>query len=356
MELRFFIIRRILLLIPTMFGLTLAMFILEAAEPNKILTAPYVHPSPTVSAAVQERNAAILLGLNYPLPIRYFVYLWNLLHGNFGVINLPGYPGNVLQAIILAFPNTITLAIFATVLSVAIAIPLGSYIGSRPNTFADSAGRVFSLSGYAMPAFWLGLLLQIGLGKDIIAGNPLGIFPPYGSIPHLPIPPPSWFNNGYSYPTHLFIIDALLHGNFSLAEHAFMYIVLPVLTLTYGILAGVLRFVRAGMVDESHSEYVKTARAKGVPERLVIRRHIRKNALIPTVTVLGLLFAFLLGGVVLVEVVFQYNGIGLLAVNSAIGYQIYGVIGTTLVFGVILMVANLIVDIAYAMIDPRIRY
>lgn len=356
MELRFFILRRLLLLIPTTLGLTLVTFILEAFMPISVLTAPYYNPHSTIPRAIQMQHAATLLGLNLPLPLRYFVYLWRLLHGNLGIMNLQGYPGNVTEAIQLAFPNTITLAIFATVLSIAIAIPLGTYIGARPNTLADGAGRVFSLSGYAMPAFWLGLLLQIGLGKNIIEGNPVGIFPPFGSVPHLPIPPPSWYESGFSHPTHLFILDALIHGNFALAGSAFMYVVLPVLTLTYGILAGVLRFVRAGMVDESYSEYVKTARAKGVPERLVIKKHVRKNALIPTVTVLGLLFAFLLGGVVLVETVFQYPGIGLLAVNSALQFQIYGVIGTTLVFGILLMIANLIVDVAYALIDPRIRY
>lgn len=356
MELRFFILRRILLLVPTALGLTLVMFILESFVPVVTLTAPYLNPHSSVPLSVQSQNVAVRLGLNLPLPLRYFVYLWNLIHGNLGFMNLQGYPGSVLNAIELSFPNTITLAIFATVLSVAIAIPLGTYIGARPNSAADAAGRVFSLSGYAMPAFWLGLLLQIGFGKNIISGNPVGIFPTFGAIPPLPIPTPTWFNNGFSSPTHLFIIDALIHGNFTLAGEAFMYIVLPVVTLTYTILAGVLRFVRAGMVDESHAEYVKTARAKGVPERLVIKRHIRKNAIIPTVTVLGLLFAALLGGVVLVETVFQYNGIGLLAVRSALTFQIYGVIGTTLVFGLLLMFANLVVDVVYAMIDPRIRY
>jgi len=355
MELRFYIIRRLLVIIPTFLGLTLIMFLLEAAVPKQFLITPYYNPHSHLSRAAQTLVIEKMLGLNLPFEEWYFIYLWRLFHGNLGVFNLAGYPGSVSAAIGLAFPNTIQLALFATALAFVIAIPLGTYIGARPNSVADQSGRIFSLSGYAMPAFWLGLLLQIGLGKGIIPNNPLAIFPFHGAYPSMSSPP-SWFQNGYSYPTHIFIIDALIHGDPGLAWGAFMHLVLPVLTLTYGILAGILRFVRAGMVDSSNQEFVKTARAKGVPEGTVIRKHIRKNALIPTVTVMGLLFAGLLGGVVLIETVFQYPGIGLLAVDSALQFQIYGVIGTTLVFGIILMVTNLVVDVVYALIDPRIRY
>ena len=131
---------------------------------------------------------------------------------------------------------------------------------------------------------------------------------------------------------------------------------LPVVTITYGILAGILRFIRAGMVDAAGQEFIKTARAKGVPERLVIKKHIRKNALLPTVTVLGLLISGLLGGVVTVEIVFNYLGIGYLAVNFALQTQVWGILALTFVFGLILMITNLVVDVVYAFLDPRIRY
>lgn len=135
-----------------------------------------------------------------------------------------------------------------------------------------------------------------------------------------------------------------------------MHVVLPVITLTLSLLAGILRFLRSSMVDASNSEYIKTARAKGVPEKTVIKLHMRRNALIPTVTVLGLLFAFLLGGVVLVEDIFGYPGIGLLALSAILSGSIYGVLGTTFLFGIILVVANLFVDVVYSILDPRIRY
>ncbi|MCL5881970.1 MAG: ABC transporter permease [Candidatus Thermoplasmatota archaeon] len=358
MELRYFIIRRLLLLIPTIIGLSIFMFILIEAVPKSVITSPYINIHSTIPRAIQVQNALKVLDLNYPAPIAYLFYLARLLHGNLGIMSLPGYPTSVAAAIAEAFPNTIQLTLFAALLSIIIAIPLGTYIGARPNSVADQSGRIFSLTGYAMPAFWLALLLQLGLGKGTITGNPVGVFPISGAYnPNLiPFPTPSWFVNGYTLPTHLVIFDSLIHGDIPLFYDSLLHLVLPVLTLTYGILAGLLRFIRAGMVDSSNQEFVKTARAKGVPEKLVIKKHIRKNALIPTVTVMGLLVAGLLSGVVLVEDVFAYPGIGFLTTEAILSYQIWAIIGSTLIFGLVLVLANLIVDVVYALIDPRIRY
>lgn len=360
MELRYFIVRRALLLIPTILGLSIFMFILIESIPKASLASPYINPHSQIPATIQIQNAIKILGLNYPPPIAYFFYLDRLLHGNLGIMSLAGYPSSVSAAILIALPNTIQLAVFATVLSVIIAIPLGTYIGARPNSIADQAGRVFSLTGYAMPAFWLALLLQIGLGKNVISGNPVGVFPISGAFnPSLiPYPTPSWFvtSSGYTLPTHLVILDSLIHGDIPLFVDALEHVVLPTVTLTYGILAGILRFMRAGMVDASNQEYVKTARSKGVPEKLVIRRHVRKNAMIPTVTVLGLLIAGLLGGVVLVEDVFVYPGMGYLTTQGLLSEQVWLIINGTLVFGLILVITNLFVDVVYALVDPRIRY
>ena len=364
MELRYYIIRRLLLLIPTILGLTVLTFLLMRAFPNYQLVQGYINPHSSIPVSVQMLNAEKALGLNYPPPVQYIYYLKDLFLGNWGQMSTTFYSGPVLRGIEYFFPNTVQLAIFSIILSIIIAIPLGTYIGARPNTAADQAGRVFSLAFYAMPTFWLALILQIILGQDVIYGNPFGIFPIQGSFQPTsinPLHPPSWLINTQlgtvlSSPTHLILFDALIHGDFAVASSAFMSLVLPVVTLTLTLLAGILRFVRAGMVDAASQEYVKTARSKGVPERLVIKRHIRKNALIPTVTVLGLLFASLLGGVVTIEYVFGYPGIGLFGLNAVLQNQIFGVMGTTLIFGLILVMANLIVDVVYALIDPRIRY
>lgn len=358
MELRYFIIRRLLLIIPTALGLTMLVFIIMSGIPVSSLTAPFYNPHSGVPRAIQMHNAEVLLGISSNPVIWYFHYLANLLRGNWGIMTLSGYPSSVIAAIGLALPNTIQLEIFAVLLSLGISIPLGTYIGSKPNSIADQSARIFTLTGYAIPAFWLALLLQIIFGKDVLLGNPLGVFPITGSFNPfvIPTPTPTWFGGAYTNPTHLFIFDALLHGNLTLAWDGFMHIVLPVLTLTYVLLAGILRFIRAGMVDNSRMDFVKTARAKGVPEKIVVKRHVRKNALIPTITVMGLLIAFLLNGTVLVEYVFLYPGMGFLEVRALLTQQVYGIISTTLIFGAVLMVTNLIVDLVYALIDPRIRY
>lgn len=358
MELRYFVIRRLLLLIPTLLGLTVITFILLRALPIGTVLSQYINPH-AGNIPLQIERAKILLGLNYPAPLQYFFYINNLLHGNLGYMQSTFYNGSVLRGIELFLPNTLQITIFAVVLSVIIAIPVGTYIGARPNSFADQFGRVFSLTGYAMPAFWLALVLQIVFGKGIL-NWPGAIFPFYGQIGLL-ANPPAWLVSTAggqlsSSPTHMIFFDALFHGDLAIAGDAFMHLVLPVLTLTYIILAGILRFMRAGMIDSTYQEYVKTARAKGVPEPVVIKKHIRKNALIPTVTVLGLLFASLLGGVVLIELVFLYPGMGLFGIEAVLSYSIYGVMGTTLFFGLFLVFANLVVDVVYAMMDPRIRY
>ena len=371
MELRYFIIRRLLLMIPTILGLTILVFFLLRLLPNSQLIQSYVPPNtPPAFRAQAEQKAIELLGLNHPAYIQYFYYLSNLFHGDWGFMKSAMYTGSVLHGISLYFPNTLQLAVFSIIVSVIIAIPLGTYIGARPNSAADQVGRVFSLVGYAMPAFWLALLLQVVFGKGSLPWFG-AVFPLDGTFSQslIGIPPPTWLVQGgtggilVSSPTHLILIDSLIHGDFAIAWSSFLHLILPVLTLPYTLLAGILRFLRAGMVDSANQEYVKTARSKGVPESLVIKRHMRRNALLPTITVLGLLFATLLGGVVLVEIVFNYPGIGMLGVNAALGSiggtaspQIYGVMGITLIFGLILIIANLVVDVIYALLDPRIRY
>lgn len=350
MELKYFVLRRVLLIVPTIIGITVFVFILMRSFPDNLLVSGYINPHSSLPRATQIKIAEEQLGLNLPPPVQYFYYIANLFKGDWGFVTKP-VPMPVLTGIELFLPNTVQLTIFASILSIIISIPLGTFIGSRPNSISDQVGRAFSLVGYAMPQFVLGIFLIIVT---------LGVLPSYGIV-NVPIPPPGWLINqqtGYivSSPTHLVFFDALIHGNLSIAASAFIHLILPVITLTYAILAGLLRFIRAGMVDATNQEYVKTARSKGVPEGMVIKRHIRKNALIPTITVMGLLIAALLSGVVIIEILFQYHGIGWFTVQATLNNQIYGVMDTTLVFGFILVSANLLVDIVYAFMDPRIRY
>ncbi|MCL4343148.1 MAG: ABC transporter permease [Candidatus Thermoplasmatota archaeon] len=363
MELKYFIIRRGLIIIPTLMGLTVLVFILLwAFGPYQIAVAfnPDLHGNHSLATLAnyldqQGFSAAVINGqLQFTNPIgSYFRFVADLFTGNWGQVTFPSRV-STMTAIGVYLPNTIQLALGATILSVIIAIPLGTYIGARPNTPADAVGRIFSLSGYALPAFWLGYIL-IALFANHGIGLVASAFPYSGSgVAGATGVPIGEF--GLSDPTHILFIDSLLAGNLGLFVSAIAHLVLPVVTITYGILAGILRFIRAGMVDAAGQEFIKTARAKGVPERQVIKKHIRKNALLPTVTVLGLLISGLLGGVVTVEIVFNYLGIGYLAVNFALGVQVWGILALTFVFGLILMITNLLVDVVYAFLDPRIRY
>ncbi len=362
MRLSYFVIRRLLLMIPVLVGLSILLFMLMSVVPDQILESQLLNPQSGVPINIQLQNAKIQLGLNYPKPVQYIFYMNNLIHGNLGYMDSGFYSGSVSTGIIEFFPNTIQLVIISLVVSLLIAIPLGTYIGKNPGSIADHAGRIFSLTGFAIPTFWLGLLLQMVFGKGVL-NLPVSVLPISGviSASALPNPIPEWLVNPgtgvfLSNPTHLILIDALIHGDLPLVGSAIQHLILPVITLSYALIAGILRFVRAGIIDASRQEFVKTARAKGVPEDKVLKLHVRKNGLIATITVVGILLADLLGGVVLVEQVFEYPGMGLLSVNAAIYFQIYGVLGTSLFFGFTLMIVILITDIVYAFIDPRIRY
>ncbi len=359
MELRYFIIRRLLVLIPTLIGLSIFVFLLMwAYGPCNLVSVYYT---------VRSHNCAVIapqegIYLNDPV-LTYLTYVEHLITGNWGIVGGSGFflpQGQVLYYISIFFPNTLQLALAATVLSLLIAIPLGTYIGSKPNSAADHFGRIFSLSGYAMPTFWLGYLLIFFFGQGVSSfpTNVLG-FVGNGLVNyHHSLP--DWVSKTtlLSSPTHILLIDSLLNGDPAMFVRAVDYLILPVLTITYGILAGILRFIRAGMVDSANQEYVKTARAKGVPEKVIIKKHIRRNALLPTITVIGLLISSLLGGVVVVEEVFTYYGIGYLliqAINPR-SFEVWLVMGGTMVFALILVMTNLIVDVLYAYLDPRIRY
>ncbi len=361
MEFQYYVIRRLLSIIPVLIGLSIITFVLMRSLPDNYLISQYINPRSTVPLSVQAANAKVALGLNEPVFVQYFYYLSNLIKGNMGYMSTTFYTGPVLRGIELFFPNTLQLVILSLIISILIAVPVGTYIGNNRNSISDHVTRVFSLTGYALPPFWLALMLQLVFGRHVL--NWFGaVLPISGAFPSLPVVLPSWIilmDGGsviVSTPTHMIFFDALIHGAWGIALGAFEHLILPVLTLTYIILAGLLRFLRSGIIDASNQQYVTTARSKGLDEKVILKRHIRKNAMIPFTTVLGLLTAYMLGGVVLVELVFQYPGMGLLTLYSALQLSIYGIIGTTLVFGLFMVLANFVVDIVLALLDPRIRY
>lgn len=355
MKLRYYIIRRILLVIPTLVGLTFIVFALTHVGGTQRLVGSYVNPHSSIPVSVQEAQVVARLHLQDPIPIQYIYWVIALLQGDWGSTLTPVYSGPVTTAISVFLPNTLVLAVFSSILVAVIGIPLGVWSAVRKDSLVDQATRVVSFIGYSMPVYWLALILIITFASSSVCSC-LNVFPSTGTVSLVLVGGVSWYQGGISSPTHVLLIDSLLHGRIDVFFDAFLHLILPVAALTYGIMAGVLRVMRSSMQDVLGQDYIRTARAKGLPESMVINVHARRNALIPTVTLLGYTVASLLGGVVLVESVFNYLGIGYWTTQALLNGDIGGIMGATLVFGISFICANLVVDIIYAALDPRIHY
>ncbi len=329
------------------------------------------------------------LGLQRPLIVQWAQYVFNAFTFQWGNVSnhstvAATYPQleaqPVATAIAWELPYTLELAGLSLAIILAVAIPLGNASAVNRNRPVDQASRVMSFSGYALPAFLLGSFLVAGMVLLFLphtgflvktpwcrGGEPLdeeftySIPQAQACYPNLAFGAsyPSWVQNGIqSTPTGFVTIDALIAGNPWLALDTVIRILLPALVIAYGAIAGILRFVRNSMLEVMNLDFVRTARAKGVPESIVTKRHAGRNSLNVTITVLGLTFAGFLGGFPVIEDVFRLNGIGemlAIAADPMPGLD-YGVIfGSTILFTFLIVSANLIVDVLYAYLDPRVR-
>jgi ABC-type dipeptide/oligopeptide/nickel transport system permease component len=394
-----YITRRALLVIPVIVGVMTITFLLISLVPlNQRVAASYggggrgaltqCEPCPTgmsgscgghVGECVNPLYARALstLGLNQPAPVQWADYMARSLTLNWGYTNpnsvasTGAYLGHasypVVEVLGWYLPYTLELALFALLIILVLAIPIGNYSAVHRNRPADQAARVMSFSGYALPAFLLGFLVLIGATYLSGGATPTCNFTSshytdwYGSWPVTSCLPgdayPAWIGSHLqTSPTHFPTIDALINGDFSLAWQSFYRLILPALVIAYGYVAGILRFVRNSMLEVMNLDYVRTARAKGVSERDVVRRHAGRNSLNVTVTVLGLTFAFFITGFPVIEYVFGLRGIGyLLALSIQTPPDLGLIFGSTLLFTIIVVAANIIVDVVYAFLDPRVR-
>jgi peptide/nickel transport system permease protein len=278
-------------------------------------------------------------GLDQSLPVQFGRYARGLITGDLG--QSIRSRNAVLDDLVRYFPNSFELVTAALLLAVAIGIPLGMLSAVNQNTWIDHVARVLSVSGVALPAFWLGLMLQLLLAQHF-ALLPLG-----GRL-NLTTPPPEPI-------THLLFVDAVLRGQWSTFADAARHAVLPVVTLCFPALASIMRVNRAEMIETLRQDYIASARAHGFSTFRIVTRYALKNAMIPTLTMIGLRYGWMLGGTVLVETVFDWPGIGLYAVSAAVSSDFQPIMGVTLLIGLNFMLANLVVDFAYGWLDPRIR-
>jgi ABC-type dipeptide/oligopeptide/nickel transport system permease component len=334
--LRFLLVRAAALVLLAV-GITLVVFVLTQLVPSNAVATNLGEQAagdPAAVAAFKHRY-----GLDEPLPVRYWLYLENLAQGDLGESSLTHDP--VRHDLAQFIPATAELALYAVLIAAFFGIALGVIAAMRRNRPTDHALRVVSLGGISMPTFWIALVaLYIGFYK-------LGWFPGADRLDPGVTPPPS--------KTGLYTIDALLAGDWSLYVQALHHLVLPALVLAAFNVSLLTRYTRSAVLEVSGNDYVRAARAKGLPESVVVRRYILRAALPSVITVLGLVFANVLTGAVLVEKIFSWPGIGQYAYQAAVNLDVPAIAGVSLFVAVVYITINFIVDVLYGVIDPRIR-
>jgi peptide/nickel transport system permease protein len=331
------IIRRVLLIIPMLIGITLLLFVVTHIVPVDPLAVILTEKSMEDPRAVAAATAK--WGLDKPLPEQYLIYLKNLLQGDLGTSFKTKNP--VFLDLKTFLPATIELAIGSFIFAIALGLPLGIISAVRSGSFIDHFTRIFSLLGASMPPFWSGLLVLF------VFYYQLGWAPGPGRIDSRIGPPDKV--------TGLFLVDSLITGNMDAFWSSLSHLILPSIILGWFTLALIARITRSSIMEVMTQDYIRTARAKGQIERLVITRHALRNGLIPLVTLMGLAFAGLMSGAIMTETIFAWPGIGRYAVEASANLDYPAISGVTLLIAVIYMIVNLIVDILYSFLDPRIR-
>jgi peptide/nickel transport system permease protein len=330
-----FLLRRFIGIIAVMIGVSLITFAISHVIPaDPVAVALGDHATDNQIAAFRAEY-----GLDKPLVDQYVIYLAGLAQGNLGTSIRTRRP--VSADLRDFFPATFELSLAALLVSILFGIPAGVVSSLARNHLPDHIVRVFSLLGGSLPIFWLGLIL-IG-----IFYNQLGWLPGGGRIDQF-IPPPQNI-------TGLFTVDSLITGNLVALQSSVVHLILPAFTLGYYSTAVIARITRSSMLEVLSMDYMRTARAKGLRERAVVVRHGLRNALIPTLTIVGVTFGSLLSGAVLTETIFTWPGLGRYATASAINLDFPAVMGVTLLAAVIYTLANLAVDFSYHLLDPRIK-
>lgn len=320
----------------TFLGLLAITFFIGRIIPiDPVLAVVGDRATPEVYAA-----AKVAMGLDQPWPVQFITYVGNVLTGDLGQSVSTGRP--VIEDLIRYFPATLEMATIGILIGVALGVPMGVTAAARQGSWTDQVIRVFGLLGYSVPAFWLGLVgLLLFYARLNWVGGPgrLDIF--YDGL----IPPV----------TGLILVDSLIAGDVDIFWNAVSHIVLPASVLGFFALAYIARMTRSFMLDQLNQEYVTTARVKGVPERLVIWRHAFNPIRVPLITVIGLSYAGLLEGSVMIETVFSWPGIGNYLTTALFNADMNAVLGATLVIGAVFIFINKISDVLYRVLDPRAR-
>ena len=337
MRLSRYIVKRLLLLIPVLIGVSIIIFTLSRMTGDP--AAAYINDK---MSEQQIQQVYEKYHFDEPLVNQYWYWAKGILQGDWGWSKIAMQP--VDEAILYRFPVTLELTILSMALGIPIGITLGTMTALRKDKAFDHVVRVISLIGVSIPVFWLALILQYVFFYQLNLLPAINIYNPVeysaADIPHI---------------TNFLIIDSLLVGNFGLFIDHIAHMVMPAVTLSFGIIAILIRIQRNSMLEVLNLDYIKTARAKGLPEKTVINKHARRNALIPTTTVIGLSFGASLGGAVLTENIFALPGLGKWSANSITHFDSTSILGFVLFIALVYSLVNLVVDIMYAYLDPRVK-
>ena len=314
-----YILKRVLLMIPTLLGAALLVFLLMHVVPGDIALLIIGGDQGSDINAQEVIKVRQQLGLDRPLHVQFLSWLWRAAHLDFGTSLWTGAP--VSEELWIRLPVTLEVAVFATLVSSLIAIPLGTLAAVRQDTWSDYGVRVVSIGGLAVPSFWVGMLIILFLVIWFRWSPPLEFVSPFED---------PWEN--------------------------FTQLVWPVLSVGYRYAAVTTRMTRSAMLEVLREDYVRTAWAKGLHERMVVAKHTLKNAMLPVITIIGTEFAFLIGGLVVTETVFTLNGVGRFMVDAIAHRDIPVVQALVLLTALVFVVTNLIVDVLYAWLDPRVSY
>jgi peptide/nickel transport system permease protein len=332
-----FVLRRFAALVLLSIGITLVVFALTQLVPSNAVATNLGEQAAGDPAAVAAFKHHY--GLDRPLPVRYAIYLDHVAHGDLGESSLTHEP--VTHDLGQFIPATAELALYSVFFASIVGVAFGIVAALRRNRPADHALRVVSLAGISMPTFWIALVaLYAGFYR-------LGWFPGADRLDPGTTPPP--------HTTGLYTVDALVHGDLGLFVQALHHLVLPALVLAAFNVSLLTRFTRSSVLEVIGNDYVRAARAKGLTERVVIVRYVLRAALPAVVTVLGLVFANVLTGAVLVEKIFSWPGIGQYAYQAAVNLDVPAIAGVSLFVAVVYITINFVVDVLYGVIDPRIR-
>ena len=313
-----YVTKRFFLMIPTLLGVAVLIFVLMRIVPGDIVELRLAGESGSVSADVLKAERA-RFGLDKPLWQQFVTWMWGLVRLDFGTSMWTGAP--ILEEIKLRFALSLQLAIMATVVGIVIALPLGVAAALRQDTWIDYVARIVSIAGIATPSFWLGILMILTL-LVVFHWLPPMVYTPFWVNP--------WQN--------------------------LIQLIWPALAVGYRLSAVATRMTRSAMLEVLREDYIRTARAKGLVETLILKRHALKNAMLPVLTVTGIEFAFLMGGLVVTEQVFNLNGLGLLFVQAVTRRDYTMTQALVLLVASVFIIVNFFMDLMYGWLDPRIRY